>query len=458
MSLPIKLSQWFKTKPLILLKLQGDYEQALLSSKHGLERFTFAKPHALFRELKVPALCLVEMLEEANGCCVGIVKSKTPVTTVDSRLTLIKLRVLNLASFDELVPKLAKKSFQTALKQKLASDCMALRLTPKLSVAIIEALSSDSANRKAIEAATFNIPQLRKISALKWEQLDAIKTALAAFGLSLADSPNMIEVPEDSDSALDYLGSNMIEGSERADSDVNYLGFQPAHALEDNVIARDASILPGFELIEKHVTGRAVFQKKDEQLVVYTANKGPLEAMLGVDLIYVNETLGNTVMVQYKMLKENYNPTTYETDWIFRPDGQLEDEIARMKLPTISGTINDYRLHRNPFFFKFVRRKGDGESHKAFVISLDHLNHLLVSPKSKGPRDGVRVSYEALGGAYLRESDLIGLIRSGYIGTHRVESDALNPIISEVAKGNRSLVLAWQRKVLKEVSPEDTRA
>ena len=67
------------------------------------------------------------------------------------------------------------------------------------------------------------------------------------------------------------------------------------------------------------------------------------------------------------------------------------------------------------------------------------------------PKDGVRVSYEALERAYLREYDLINLIRSGYIGTHKVESDALHPIISEVTKGNRALVLAWQKRIEREV-------
>jgi hypothetical protein len=41
----------------------------------------------------------------------------------------------------------------------------------------------------------------------------------------------------------------------------------------------------------------------------------------------------------------------------------------------------------------------------------------------------------------------VRLMRPGYIGTHRIESDALHPIISEVAKGNRALVLACQKRV-----------
>ena len=118
-----------------------------------------------------------------------------------------------------------------------------------------------------------------------------------------------------------------------------------------------------------------------------------------------------------------------------------------MRLPSIAGRINDYRMYRNPFFFKFVKRKGDGETHQSFVVSLEHLNRILASAKARGVKGGIRVSYQALDGAYLRADDLIGLVRSGYIGTHRTESAALNSIIDAVAKGNRAIVLAWQRRM-----------
>ena len=42
---------------------------------------------------------------------------------------------------------------------------------------------------------------------------------------------------------------------------------------------------------------------------------------------------------------------------------------------------------------------------------------------------------------------MLGLIRSGYIGTHRAETAALATIIHEAAKGNKAVVLAWQQKI-----------
>ncbi|MGH9958454.1 MAG: hypothetical protein ACREBC_15195 [Pyrinomonadaceae bacterium] len=427
MSLLSRLSAWFEKKPLVVLRFEDGVAQALSMSKQGLNRFTLAKPHEAFDKLKLPTLCLAEFRDgKSRKCYVGVVESTAPITTFESRLTVIKLQALSLTSLKSLDAKLSTRGFRTALKNDLASDGFALTPGPKLSAAVIEGLSKDPENRKAIEAAAFNLPKLRRMSTVQWEQVDAIETAVAAFGLSKSAFPALVEIAERSDSALKCLDS---------------------HALEDNVIARDASVIEGYSLIEKHVTGLAVFKNGNERLDVYTANKGPLEKMLGVDLIYMNETVGNTVMVQYKMLERSHGGAAAATDWIFRPNAQFKKEVARMRLLPVAGEIADYRLHPSPFFFKFVKRKGDGESHQSFIVTVEHLNQMLASWNARGPNNGVRVSYETLDGAYLRESDLIGLIRSGYIGTHRIESAALTPSIAEVAKGNRALVLAWQRRL-----------
>jgi hypothetical protein len=211
------------------------------------------------------------------------------------------------------------------------------------------------------------------------------------------------------------------------------------------VVHHDASRLPGFDAISSDVTGRAVFRKGDEQLVIYTANKLPLEKMLGVDLIYINETRGNIVMVQYKMLEQSKQQES--RDWLFRPDSQLRAEMDRMRIPDIEDTPEDYRMSRNPFFFKYVKRKIIDDTHQSFFVSLDHLNQILASRKARGPRGGVRISYEALSGTYLREADMLSLIRSGYVGTHSVETGALKTIIQEVAQGSRAIVLAWQQRM-----------
>jgi hypothetical protein len=48
---------------------------------------------------------------------------------------------------------------------------------------------------------------------------------------------------------------------------------------------------------------------------------------------------------------------------------------------------------------------------------------------------------------------MLGLVRSGYVGTHRAETDVLATIIAEVAKGNKAVVLAWQQKIQEAGTP-----
>jgi hypothetical protein len=430
MSLLEKLHGWFERRPLILLRFPLGYEDEFRQSKHGLERFTWAEPHYNCNDLKLPTLCLVEMQgNDSNTFYAGVLLRKAGVTTLESRLTAIGLQRLKVTSFLDLGARIKDERLKAYFGQRARLLGTVVVLSPMLSRATLTVLTSDFDNEAAIKIAASKIPGLRPSITRKWEQFDAIKTAMAAFGIAKSDLPLFVETPDKSDSTISKL---------RADE---------VRVMEDNVIAKDSSVIPGFNLIEKYVTGRAVFVKGGDRLDVYTANRGLLEEMLGVDLVYVNQKTGSVIMLQYKMLEPYRDPLSKAKDWIVRYDSQFRDEVERMTLPHLTQAVVDYRLHRNPFFIKFVRRTGDGDSHHAFVLSLDHLKQLLHSKAGTGPRGGLLISYEKLEGVYLRDSDFLGLIRSGYIGTHRRESDALVPIIFEVAKGNRAIVLAWQAEV-----------
>lgn len=426
MSVAEELANWVEKKPLVLLRFDEALSESLYHSKHALERFTFTQPHTVFDNFKLPTLCLVEMQEyDSVKCYVGVAKNKRAVSTHDSRMTLIKLRQISPSSLSAINERISEKRYFNALRSILSRKHVVSLLSPKLSANIVRLLSNDRDNQKAFDVVIEQLPEFRPVANVNWAQEDAIQTALAVFGIEKTAIANRVSVKRGTSSAL-----SLVE----------------AHILEDNVIVHDASVIPGFSLIERDVTGRAVFEKRGERLEVYTANRGPLEKMLGVDLIYVNETRGNIVMVQYKMLEEQKGESN-RPDWIFRLDQQTNEEISRMIMPECETESDDYRLNRNPFYFKFVKRKIDKGSHKSFLVSLGHLNQILKSPKAKGPRGGIRLSYDALDGTYLRETDIISLIRSGYIGTHRVESDALKTIIAEVSKGDKAMVLAWQRKI-----------
>jgi hypothetical protein len=417
-----KLAEWVDDKPLIIARFDQELSDALHESRQGFEHLTIVRPHAVFRDLKAPTLCIVE-IEENNGprCYLGAVTRKKPVSTFDTRLTIKKLRSVSPSSLGVLPDQLSHKWQKTLLTQRIPAGAGFVLLSSKLSSALVELLAQDKGNHSALEQAMALMPTLRKLSPELWAQEDAIALALNVFGIRSSVAPKSVALKTGATSGVGLLG---------------------AYLYEDNVVHADATSLPGFERVAQDATGRAMFEKGDERLVIYTANKLPLEKMLGVDLIYVNETRGNIVMVQYKMLKEEKGK-----DWTFRPDKQFKAEIGRMKIPPVDGIKNDYRLHPGPFFFKFVKRKVVDDSPQSFFLSLDHVLQALASSRSTGKLGGIRMSYQGLDGTYLREADMIGLIRSGYVGTHRVQTDALSALIDEVARGNRALVLAWQAAI-----------
>ncbi len=426
MSAAVKIASWVQKKPMILIRFDEAFSAFLLESRQGFEHLTVVKPHSVLQEFKLPTLCVLEVHEhDGTKCYLATATRKVAVSTFDSRLTVKKLRPITTSSLEGLKAQVTDPRMKRLLDGRIPAVGEWSNLSPRLSAHLVEVLARDSGNRAALDTALSLLPQLRHTPNVQWAQEDAIQSAMAAFGLRNSDTPDQLALKRGAASGLGLIG---------------------AYLYEDNVVHADSSRLPGFDAIAPDVTGRAVFEKAGERLIIYTANKLPLEKMLGVDLVYINETRGNVVMVQYKMLEENKRHRGGR-DWLFRPNKQLRDEISRMRLPEFADSLGDYRLSRNPFFFKFVKRKVVDESHQSFLVSLEHLNQILAAPKTKGPKGGVRLSYAALDGTYLREADMLGLICSGYVGTHRGETEALATMIAEVAKGNRAVVLAWQRKM-----------
>jgi hypothetical protein len=417
MNLPARLAKLFTRTPLAYAHFDLDRSENILESRHAVQRFTLTQPHGDGENLEAPALTLVQFHNDHGACSayVGVLARKQAASTLDTRLTFWNLRELSTPSLVELGRMLPTKAQRTRFRAVRESGALVSALPPQLGLALMNmVLEKDEA---IVEAALRDLPNYLPVEDVAWAQKDANKLAQSIFGLSGSDR-------------LDDVASHPDRGS---------------RLFEDRVVDHDASVVPGYQLISRHLTGRSEFHKDGEVLHVFNANRGPLEKALGVDLVYINDTLGNIVMVQYKMLEE---PRPRDgNEWTFRPDRQLAAEMARMRLPKLKRTPTDYRLYRDPFFFKFVKRRLEQPMPQSFIVSLGHLERVLADPLLRGPRRGVRVSYASLGGSYLREADLIGLIRSGYVGTHAIETKKLRPFLDGFLRGNRALVLAWQTEL-----------
>jgi hypothetical protein len=166
--------------------------------------------------------------------------------------------------------------------------------------------------------------------------------------------------------------------------------------IEDLVILQDLdSTNEDWQFVKRQRYPAKTYTNGDTTLTVILANKLPLERQLGVDLVYVNETLKSVVLVQYKMF------TGTDGEDGYRPDEQLTEEIARMdaaaaKLSAVGHdeSCDGYRLGTDPFFLKFCSKllSHDAIGHvPGIYVPVSYWKRLVKTQKARGKRGGTVV-------------------------------------------------------------------
>jgi len=411
-------------KGLVIIRFaEGEWQRLY---ERSAPEFTVARSHHLLDGVSPPALCLIVGTDvpdavEPKSLYLGFISSRSAVTTLESRIKVRRCLRIQPDSEAGLLALVSESPHARNLANTLRSDLSIVRLSPKLGSHVIERLASIAENHGAMRAVGESLSSSpKRYSNAAALQEDAVRTALRAFGLSADDQAKSLELVEGRETALGRIS-----------------------IIEDSVIEHDARHVPGYDLVENHLTGRAVFTKDDQRLEVFTANRRDLEHVFGVDLIYLNASRQNIIMLQYKML----DPLRQvgDTDWIYRPDAQLDEEIRRMRTFAVGHPPkpHEYRLNPEVFYLKLVKREaqiGGG----GIIMPIDHFEQLRKDPACKGPKGGLRISYKSLAGRYLRQSAFLDLVRSGYIGAHAETTQHLKTLVEAVLANDRAVVAAIQ--------------
>lgn len=419
------LKQYVEKRPIALLRFSEFEWQELGSSRRGVSEFTIARSHSHVEDIKAPSPCLILGSDgNTEQIYFGLISSKAPITTLDTRIKVSKAAQISPSSAVTLAALVTDAPYAKMFSTRLRSAHLVTLLSPKLSSHVIEKLAAIQRNRGGMRAVADSLTVPKRFSGNAALQEDAIRTALSAFGLGSNDQASRVDLVDGQASALSRVA-----------------------IMEDSVVEHDARSVPGYSLIQSDVTGRALFTKGEEQLEVFTANRRDLEHCFGVDLIYVNLTKQNVVMLQYKML-EPAGKVGDETDWVYRPDGQLDAEIARMKTfaKSHAPSTKEFRLNPQVFYMKFVKRDatlGGG----GIIIPLDHFEIVRADNSFQGPKKGLRLSYNTLNGRYLRQTPFLDLVKCGYVGAHAQTSAELRILIKSILDGNKAIVAAVQQKV-----------
>ena len=219
---------------------------------------------------------------------------------------------------------------------------------------------------------------------------------------------------------------------------------------EDPQISHDHATFPGMTVAARDIVGSIVLTSGPDKLTILNCNRQPLEQTLGVDLIYYNHRFKSFVLVQYKRMTERNGILRY------RPaqDSSHKKEMSRMLsaeelLQTIpvarSSDTDTYRLSKKPFFIKLCETKAKAALDSGMVsgmyVPLSLWRKLLKSPRVRGPRGGIQITWENCARRF-SNGEFTNLLRYGWIGSSAEHSEKLSEIIESVLGSGRMLVLA----------------
>ena len=406
-----------------------------LRSWNSISPFTIARSHSLLDDFSVPTVSLLYGEGPVGTeAFIGLIDSKQTISTLESRIKVVGISPISPDTENELLQLVKIRGTRTEFRRRLSLRVSVVAVGTELSAHLIDRLAANEGNHRSMRTvfAAMNSPKAFSSNAAL--QQDAVNLALKAFGLPTTASALLVETREDSDTSLERV-SDMEYRNEYEDQHIKIY--------EDAVIEHDARNVPGFNFVGSDLTGRAIFENGVEQLEVITANRRPLERVFGVDLIYLNATKQNVVMIQYKMLEPHSKGR--KTDWIYRPDDQFEREVERMKRfgQTHPPGSLEYRINSQVFYLRFVRR--DAVLGKAAAtMPLDHFEVLRENPDCEGPQGAFRITYDTLGGRYLRQQSFLELLRSGYIGAHAKTTADLETLMKAILNDQKAVVGALQ--------------
>ncbi|MDQ5937880.1 MAG: hypothetical protein QG574_5239 [Cyanobacteriota bacterium erpe_2018_sw_21hr_WHONDRS-SW48-000092_B_bin.40] len=415
-----------------LLRLDAFDWQKLMESRHRGQRFSLVFQHEVARSAKKNSVVIITINEaEENDeaftearLAIGYVRSVQAIATFSSRVSFDRVALLNPSSLESLLSMVSASALKAGVTRFSASTNEFEKVSKKLGSKLMEILLQLPENQSALQQISWQLNIPKQNSSARALQNDAVSVALKAFGATDTDAVEL-----------------KLSESETALAGVRLQ--------EDGVIEHDAREIEGWNIEQSKPTGWARFIRNYgmESLEIYTANKRPLEELLGVDLIYLNRKRGSLILVQYKMMEaseKNYAEPHKEKEWTVRIDSQFKLEMEKMTLfDKDLESKGTYRLNPSAFFFKLVKRNSDAKS-AGLILSREHLQTLIDKGSLQGPKDGLRISYNDLDGHYIRSSGFIELIRSGYIGSRGATTQHLEQLINTALSQGRAIVGAIQ--------------
>lgn len=242
-------------------------------------------------------------------------------------------------------------------------------------------------------------------------------------------------------------------------------GLESTTVGEDTIIQNDMSVFGDWKVVAKYSVGGALFESGGHRVTVLNVNRTPLEAALGVDLIYYNHDFGAYLLVQYKRLAEEGSGTARRL--VYRPtrDKSFASEMKRMtEVGSWSGgeaaVLRNYRLNAGPCYVKFCSPKADRhlvELSKGMYLPLSYLALFLSSPECRGAKAGKLVSFGNIR-RHLTNTQFTELCQNGWLGSRAATTGRLTELMRGGLRRSRSVMLAVGSRIPGDTGTSDDMA
>ena len=317
-----------------------------------------------------------------------------------------------------------------------------------------------------IAAGTWNatVDALKRIRPDSAAELDGLNQLVARYHQIIGDHryDNVALEKDATGLALEIggIGRSELTSWSPTDRPAPFLqGLSRARLYEDGAIANDVQYFGNWRLIRSNVVGAVEFQGLSKAVTVINVNRTSVERSMGVDLIYYHHQHAAYTMVQYKRMSREAAGAVSETA-VYRPgtDRNLAAELQRMaainRQASPASTLSSYRLHSGAAFIKLCPPlhldPTSADLVRGMYLPLDFFGMLLTSDNARGPRGGVRITFESAG-RHLNNTQFVELVQSGWLGSHDLGTQRINSLIRQGLDAGRSLLLAWAR----DLYPED---
>jgi hypothetical protein len=263
------------------------------------------------------------------------------------------------------------------------------------------------------------------------------------FSVGLVPGQDGDQTPMLGEFGDEYPVAAVEEADQDSLSDRDSLASLFNHEMEASLIDADARILPGWRPVRREDMRTDIHEFTDDRgrmIEILNVNASPVEARVGVDLLYFHKRTKSLVGVQYKRLIKEHVTV----------DERLRDQIERMKaiskdLHVPPSSPEHWRVGHDWMYLKLARTRAmDPDSSdliKGLYLPLSYLELLLVDDPVLGPRGACRLGYDTID-RYITSTLFIDLIKEGWIGSPPTSPKRLMALAQESLLARRSVVVA----------------